>query len=208
MKIGEIRQDLKAEVAALEQKFLRRHLRAKSFTRPATYKLDVKAYAVLSHAALEQAFEDLCEVVADSAIRQYREYRRFSAPLLSIVSFVGNPLSVKTEEKQLALHPYQDHLESLGASSKMFKESTIQRNQGISCTYLARLLVPIGVQSQPDVDELDAINQLRDYRGDFAHRFQARLVVDPKVAVQLVGFCERYFDRVAEEAAVTIQEGL
>jgi hypothetical protein len=207
MKIGDICESLKDEVASLEQRFLKRHLRAKKFKRPGTYKLDVKAYAVLSHAALEQAFEDLAEQVADSALRQYKNYRTVSAPLLSMLSFVGSPLPVKTEEKTLTLHPYEDHLESLNGSARIFKDSTIQRNQGMSCKYLARLLIPIGVASQPDVDELDAINQLKDYRGDFAHRFQARLVIEPKVAAQLVGFCVQYFDRVAEEAAALIHEG-
>lgn len=206
MLIKDIISDLVSELDDLKAKFLDHHLTAATIETPDEYRLDVRAFAVLAHAAMEQAFEDLCETVADSAAAEYATKGAITAVTLSLVAFIGAPIQIKTEDTSIALNPRENHLKALCTSVKEYKQTIILRNQGMSCKYLGKLLAPIAISTIPDVDELDAINQLKDIRGESAHRYQARLVPDPTVMLQHVGFCHRYFGKVADEAAALIGE--
>ena len=208
MLIKDVISDLVSELEALEDKFLQHHLDSATIETPDQYRLDVKAFAVLAHAAMEQAFEDMCEAVADSTASEYEANGTTTTVTLSLLAFVASPLPIKTDDKTITLNPRENHLHALGASIKEFKQSIILRNQGMSCKYLGKLLAPIAISTVPDVDELDAINQLKDIRGESAHRYQARVVADPKVILQHVGFCYRYFRKVTTEAARLIGEVL
>jgi len=112
-KIRVIQQTLDEEIKVLTEHFLNKHLNTSKFEAPDQYKYDVKAFTVLSHAALEQAFEDVVELIAESAVWQYRNYRTYTPPLISMMSFLSEPLLVKTTGNTLDLDPFTQHMQSL-----------------------------------------------------------------------------------------------
>lgn len=134
-------------------------------------ELCLKAYILLSHAALEVYFEDTCLHAANEAVNKYKNAGSITKSLLGLVSSkVLRDVRTKSA-KRLASDAVSNisvfSTEALTAYSKRVKD-----NNGIKGENIRALLVPVGVE--PEIEEISAFNALNTFgtsRGDIAHKF-------------------------------------
>lgn len=134
-------------------------------------ELCLKAYILLSHAALEVYFEDACLNAATEAVGKYKNSGTITKSLLGLVSSkVLRDVRTKNAKK-LASDAVSNiavfSTEALTAYAKRVKD-----NNGIKGENIRSLLVPVGVE--PEVEEISAFNALNTFgtsRGDIAHKF-------------------------------------
>jgi hypothetical protein len=174
---------------------LRQHLLPDPFDPTGTYADDAVvrtrtlSFRVLAHAELETYFEDRSVEIAKLAWSSWQETRASSAPLLNLLGFCGQALSIPPEtlvapdENKKKGWPERVELtERIKVAVQDFIRRVTIENHGIREVNLVRMLLPIGLH----VSSIDAtfVSRLDDFgkrRGEAAHKSSAvQQAVDPK----------------------------
>ncbi|WP_143450347.1 HEPN domain-containing protein [Janthinobacterium sp. BJB446] len=198
--------ELVSFVAALREKYLSHHLAiANDFEKidgnsSSSYDLDVRAYCVFVHAAIEQYFEELADFSLNCVLEQWRSglpmSRESVVSIISIISFDGMAkLKIEDNEKNVQKKPLHYVSEVLNDSKKKLT-TRFKDNHGASLKYLRALFTPLGMVVDPTANAESALSLLASSRGAFAHRrtmltagFYVYKPISPLDAVQMANDC-------------------
>lgn len=194
-------QDLNHAVAGLEMKFIGPHLPVLPEIDPATYNLDVRAYLLLSHAALEQFVEDLCLELVNRATDSWESNHHLSEPVLALIAFYSDSLTISDNERDPEL-TFFDHIRlGLEKAKATYSSYLKKKNNGVSVKYLRQMLLPVGLSVPTDPKWVGSLAQLASYRGDNAHKHRVTKVTDPERAREWVQDCLQMATHLASDAA-------
>jgi hypothetical protein len=190
--------DLTINVARLEDTFINSFL-LEAAAKPEEYDLPVRAYCVLSHAALEEYFEGIALYVMKQSINDYIQHKRVRDSLLTLTAYNQLELNVNEDETTDEIRTF-DVIRPMLADVKTRFSRSVHKNQGISIKYLRRLLNPVAVDIKQDSNLKNSLMQLAKERGTFAHRGAARKIVSPEDAKNYVNDCLELCRDVKEKA--------
>lgn len=179
--------DLTINVARLEDTFINSFL-LEAAAKPEEYDLPVRAYCVLSHAALEEYFEGIALYVMKQSINDYVLHKRVRDSLLTLTAYNQLELKVNEDESTDEIRTF-DVIRPMLEDVKTRFSRSVHKNQGISIKYLRRLLNPVAVDIKQDSNLKNSLMQLAKERGTFAHRGAARKIVSPEDAKNYVNDC-------------------
>ncbi|MDX2301432.1 MAG: HEPN domain-containing protein [Microscillaceae bacterium] len=142
------------------------------------YALDVNAYTVLSHAALEEYFEQITLKIVELSHQTWKEKQTFNDSLVTLVYFVLSrtekkmKLKVKFKDVQerIRLAKAKNHIDELLGFCEDFFKIHIEGSHGIGFEYLMELLIPVAIDINQDVDMMRSLAKLKEERGEFAHK--------------------------------------
>lgn len=180
-------ETLTRNVARLEDVFIKGFLPL-STAKPEDYDLQVRAYCVLTHAALEEYLEGIALYVMKQSIDDYVMGKKVRDSLLTLTAYSRLELAVNENETTDEIRTYDVLRRMLDDANKRFSRS-VHNNQGISLKYLRRLLNPVAVDIVQDSNLKNSLMQLSKERGTFAHKGAARKVVSPEDARNYVKDC-------------------
>lgn len=194
-------QDLRHAVGGLETKFITPHLPVVPEVDPATYNLDVRAYLLLSHAALEQFVEDLCLELVNRATDSWESNHHLSEPILALIAFYSDGLTISDNERDPEV-TFFDHIRlGLEKAKATYSAYLKKKNNGVSVKYLRQMLLPVGMSVPTDPKWVGSLGQLASYRGDNAHKHRVTKVTDPERAREWVQDCLQMASQLADDAA-------
>lgn len=181
-KIIILYKELQETVASLETKFIQIHIPTKPDITPVDYSLDVKAYCVLSHAALEDFFEKISLLLMEHLnLALYDKRRRIDRGLLIFLKTYGSEIKIEDETRTT----FEYLRESLDKAKRSFSDY-VHNNHGISAKkYLAQLMVPVGIDVPQDPNLLNSLDQLAQERGQYAHKGVVNKILSPEDAKKL-----------------------
>jgi methyltransferase-like protein len=179
--------DLTINVARLEDTFINT-FRLEATAKPEEYDLPVRAYCVLSHAALEEYFEGIALYVMKQSIYDYIMYKKVRDSLLTLTAYNRLELNVDEDETADEIRTF-DVIRPMLEDAKARFSRSVHKNQGISLKYLRRLLNPVAVDIKQDSNLKNSLMQLAKERGTFAHKGAARKVISPEDAKNYVNDC-------------------
>lgn len=180
-------RDLTNHVARLEDAFIKGFL-AVSTAKPEDYDLSVRAYCVLTHAALEEYLEGIALYVMKQTIDDYVLRKTVRDSLLTLTAYGRLELKVNEDETTDEIRTFDVLRPMLDEAKTRFSRS-VHKNQGISLKYLRRLLNPVAVDIKQDSNLKNSLMQLAKERGTFAHKGAARKVISPEDAKNYVNDC-------------------
>ena len=181
--------ELETHLQTLESKFIASFLPTVApLVTPSEYEHFVKAYCVLSHAAIEDFTEKVALRVMSQSIEEWIMQRKSSETLITLVCFYGSKLNISDNENENERSCYQQLKEIFDVIKRDFSQD-IHKNHGISIKYLRRLLTPIAIDIPTDVITINSLQQLANERGDYAHKSKARRVLSPEDAQKYVYDC-------------------
>lgn len=178
---------LRLHIASLEEKFLKNFLTSQT-ANPGEYDLSVRAYCVLSHAALEEYLENVALYVMHQSVQAFLMEQKCNNTLLTLVSYYRLKLDLDVDENSSEKKAY-DYLRLILEKAKSRLSDEVARNQGFSIKYMRKLLVPVAVDIQEDANLKNSIMQLAKQRGTFAHKGAAIKVLSPEDAKGFVTDC-------------------
>ena len=180
-------EDLESHLTGLEDKFIRSFLGLPT-ADPNDYDLFVRAYCVLSHAALEEYIESFALYVMERSVDNFILKQEVTDTLLTLTAYYGLKIEVDEDESADETKAF-DQLRPLLENAKTRFSYSVHRNQGISIKYLRKLLCPIAVDIKQDPNLKNSLMQLAKERGTFAHRRAARKVISPEDAKNFLSDC-------------------
>lgn len=197
--------ELLARVCALEAKFIEPFFPVNPLVQPSAYELEVRAYCVLAHAALEEFVERTVLNLMSEAIDAWLDKRTYSDVLVTLVAYYGVKL-IPDDDDSLDTTKVFDHLRKLFNTARDRFSKDVSQNHGASLKYLRKLLVPVAVDITDDVAWLNSLQQLAKERGDYAHKTgSVQRVLAPEDARRYVFdalvICDDIRAKVREKAA-------
>jgi hypothetical protein len=196
---GEV-QALRRFIERIEKHFLTSHLSSVALGPPKQQEvLDVAAYAVLAHGALENFVEGLGLWTLERLERTWIHRRRATGSTASILLYRdAPPLSLDMTPGVLVFDNVRTALQ--GAKSETSKR--IEQNQGISLRHLRALFRPLGIDVPEDPLLAASLDSLVSLRHQWAHqyRFGAKVIKSAKDVQKIVGDCLVLADKLANGA--------
>jgi hypothetical protein len=154
---------LKRIVSILEGRFLTLHLDQAALKVSRKEHVDVSAYVVLAHAAIEGYLEATAQWVLDRAVANWTKRKRLStATACLLLSYECDPKF----DGDIAFDRIRKALD--GAKSSLSKIINAD-NHDISLEHMRRLFVPLGVDVPQDQTLLASLDKLAKQRGAMAH---------------------------------------
>jgi hypothetical protein len=166
----------------LRSKYLDHHIKAQETADSGagqapsaeSYDLDVRAYCVFVHAAIEQFFEELADYVLASILVQWRSGLPMSrASIVSLISLIAHDgiskLPIEDDEKLNQVKPLH-YISDLIINAESKLKRKFQDNHGASLKYLRALFSPLGMSIDPNPNAESGLSRLASSRGAFAHR--------------------------------------
>lgn len=165
--------ELARKLEALSDRFLEPHLAKADLTTDE--EDDIRAFCVLSHAALEEYIETFASDYRERLLNRWTTgigLRKLA--VVSLISFVvsqGKTFKIENEsdEKNSQTAPIHQIRTRL-AESQTAHANLVDSNHGASKSYIRGLLVPLGFGDVSDHTVMDAISKLANNRGSYAHR--------------------------------------
>lgn len=179
--------DLKKHVAHLEESLIKRFL-SLATANPAEYDLPVRAYCVLTHAALEDYLECIALYVMKQSIEDYVMRKKVRDTLLMLVAYQGLTIKIDDDEKTSETRTF-DQLRLMLEEARTRFSQAVHQNHGISVKYMRRLLIPVAIDIKQDINLKNSLIQLSKQRGTFAHKRRAQKVLAPEDAKGFVTDC-------------------
>lgn len=167
---------------------------------PNKYKHFVKAYCVLSHAALEEYFEEIALAVMIHSISAWQTKRVFNDCLLALIGHHHRALHDPDEKR---LRQSFDFLRHLLDEVKTQFSNEIHNNNGADIKYLKRLLEPVAINISNDPIQLNSLAKLANERGNYAHKSFAQgitSILSPSDAKTYVDDCLKLCEEVRNDA--------
>ena len=183
----ELFAELEQHLQQLERRFIRPHLPLPPTADPCAYDLDVRAFCMLSHAALEQFIEDVCRQLMIDASSSWIDTRQASNTLLALFAF-GPELELELREASAEQSFFEYIRQDIDRRKTAFSKVLFENN-GISSKYLRQMLLPVGLNVPDNARWLGSLNQLAKQRGETAHRGQVRVIPAPNDVLEWVRDC-------------------
>src|SRR5215216_3307367 len=136
--------DLSAHINILEHQFIARFLPPDPSTSPSEYEHFVKAYCILSHAAIEEYFEILSLKVMSQSLKEWLTKRRYTDTLTTLICTYGPKIKIDEDETTRETKVF-DYLRPIFEDVKARFSSDIFNNHGISTKYLRKILIPVAI---------------------------------------------------------------
>lgn len=166
-KLQELEDDLKSEIAALEERFLAPWMPAQPTHRPEDFHHDVKAYCVLAHAAFEEFVEEI-SLIALTAAKAAWQSKKFSVGTVALLLSYGEMVAL-AEDEDIDQKRVFDQVRNCIDACVTKHSNALANNHGFSIRYLRSILTPVGVDIPEDVRLLTSLSELAAARGSYAH---------------------------------------
>lgn len=165
----------------LEDKYITPHL--DPLQTPKEYELDVRSFCILAHAAFEEFIEYICIYLLNEIEIKFTYSQRISYSSLCLLHFKGSDKDVD-DDNWLDSDRLFDRLKSqIDSIKKSFSNYIMENNHGIRLKYLKKLLIPLGLDLPSDVKVITSLNNLANYRGNYAHSSHRKpMTVSPEDA--------------------------
>ena len=191
--------ELQNYLARLQDKFLKPYLPARPEQSPSDYELDVMAYCVLSHAAIEGFVEQVAISVSSEAFDGFEKQLVVSDSLLSLSAYFKE---VALPAASDSVRTCNDRLRAHLREVKQKYSGQVYENNGINIKYLDSLLIPIGIDVDLAPQHRDSLVKLVDHRGTYAHKgVGARRNLSPEDAAAFIKDCVEICAQIASKAA-------
>jgi hypothetical protein len=158
--------NLRAALSATRERFLHPYLVGAVTLDPpgAAQRLDQSAFVVLSHAALEEYFEQLAMWV-HAELQMRWSATKTPLPTLATLSHLRGAIKFDPKTHSTLFDRIRLRLNEVAGSFP----NMIKNNHGASTHYLREIYYPIGIDLPNDARMLGAIDTLADLRGSAAH---------------------------------------
>ena len=183
----------------LQKKFIAQFLPANPTTLPIQYQLDVQAYCLLAHAAIEEYVEQVALALADETITSWSKGARPNRTLVSLVAFYDEESSIE-DDKVLTTTKCFDRIRHLLKSLHKKYSQDVQDNHGVSVKYLRRILYPVAIDISDDPKLQNSLRTLALERGSYAHKSTIKKVLSPEDAATCVQDCQTICLDIATQA--------
>lgn len=167
VNIQESLDKLKLYLSELEDKYIDIH--RDPLENPEAYKLDVRSYCVLSHAAFEEFVENVCLYALNEIEDKFVNTQRISYSTLCLLHFNGNNKTIDDDSWNDNDRIYDYLLAQLKSIKSVFSKYIVNQNHGVGVKYLKKLLIPLGLYTPLDIKHLTSLDNLTQYRGGYAH---------------------------------------
>lgn len=167
VNIQESLDKLELYLLELEDKYIDIH--KDPLENPETYKLDVRSYCVLSHAAFEEFVENVCLYALNEIEDKFVNTQRISYSTLCLLHFNGNNKTIDDDSWNNNDRIYDYLLAQLKSIKSVFSKYIVNQNHGVGIKYLKKLLIPLGLYTPLDIKHLTSLDNLTQYRGGYAH---------------------------------------
>jgi hypothetical protein len=201
MKRSGPRIELKAltrSVKEVESRFLLPHLGPPTLGAPSREEvLDVAAYVVLVHGALENFAEGLALWVLTRSVANWTKRKKATRSTVSLLLYQKPPADDSLQK------PVFDNIRMALDSAKATVSKTVHDNHGITLDHLRTLFVPLGVNIPADPVLTASLELLVTMRHQWAHqdRRRTKLVKSAKDAQTTVSDCLTLAKKLSAEAA-------
>lgn len=189
---------LKRAISEIEQRFLKPHLTSAPTLKPPTRteQLDVAAYVVLAHGAIENFVEGVALWVLARSVGSWTTRKKVTRATASIL-LAQSPPAVPGGP-QLVF----DMLRTALDDAKTNISRAINDNNGISTRHLRSLFYPLGVDVPNDSVLVGSLELVIAIRHEWAHRsrFGATVPKSAKDAYNAVSDCIKLAEKLAEAA--------
>jgi hypothetical protein len=193
---------LRRAVSEVEERFLLPHL-----TSPATLKtpsrseqLDVAAYIVLAHGALENFVEGVALWVLTRSVDNWAAHKRVTRATAAIL------LSQLPPDESAPPRQVFDILRKALDKARTDISRSINENNGISTRHLRSLFYPLGVDVPDDPLLVGSLDLVITIRHEWAHqsRFGAKVTKSAQDVQTAVADCLKLAEKLAR-AATTVK---
>lgn len=167
VNIQESLDKLELYLLELEDKYIDIH--RDPLENPEAYKLDVRSYCVLSHAAFEEFVENVCLYALNEIEDKFVNTQRISYSTLCLLHFNGNNKTIDDDSWNDNDRIYDYLLAQLKSIKSVFSKYIVNQNHGVGVKYLKKLLIPLGLYTPLDIKHLTSLDNLTQYRGGYAH---------------------------------------
>jgi RiboL-PSP-HEPN len=196
---------LKQQIASFEEKYIKHHLPADPSEDPEEYDLDVKSYFILSHAAFEEYFESIALKVVSIAEEKWILHKTPTKTAMAIFLFTNIKFKIPDDDEPLEDNLFNIFRKQFGECKRKFSND-ITKNHGCSPKYLKKILLPAGIDFQPDTNALNSFTQLARNRGQYAHKGSARNILVPEDALDFVNDCLEFAEKIQIELSIEFNE--
>jgi hypothetical protein len=190
---------LKAYASELEKHFIRRYLTAPTLSPPNREEsLQVAAYVVLVHGALENFIEGLALWTLDRTVTNWTAGKATSRRTAAVLLYQPPP---KIDSVQ-HVTTYENIRLAL-ASANQTQSIAIRDNNGIALKHVRELFYPLGVDVPNDPVLTGSIDMIVTMRHQWAHqyRFGTKIVKSAKDAMIAVADCLEFAKQLAAEVS-------
>lgn len=181
---------LKSYVSELEKHFIRRYLTAPTLLAPSREEsLNVAAYVVLVHGALENFIEGLALWVLDQTVTNWINGKAASRRTVAIALY--HPPKKLDPAQNITTY---DNIRLALAAENQTQSNTIRDNNGIALKHVRELFYPLGVDVPNDPVLTASIDMIVSMRHHWAHqsRFGTKIVKSAKDATIAVADCLQF----------------
>lgn len=190
---------LSESISVYRERFIAPHTPADPEVGPEVYELDVKAFCLLTHAAFEQYFEELCLHMMKSAVDKWISFRGATECLLMLLTRYGMKYKLPSKDEGPEIRIF-DHVRTMAENVKQLYSRDIHENHGVSPKYLRSMLVPVGLDFNPDANTINSLCKLAEERGQYAHRGFVRRSLAPEDVANYVDDCLRFAEEISRNA--------
>ena len=186
-------------VQSIEDQFLKRHLQAAALGPPSEPEtLDVAAYVVLAHGALENFIEGVCLWALGHVQKNWLMKQRASRCTASMLLYLGE---VRPDDD--VSQSVFDTLRLAIDKAKSVYSHDLGNNNGIAMKHLRALFRPLGIDVPEDPTLVGSLELLVSMRHQWAHqyRFGAKTVKTAADVKVTVADCLALATKLAENSA-------
>ena len=190
---------LKRFIAEVEGQFLAPHLASSALAPPTRREvLDVAAYVVLTHGALENFIEGLGLWALERVERSWLYNKRATRATASILLYLSAPKEDTAPGKSVF-----DNLRLALQDAKSEAAVRIEKNNGVAPLNLRALFRPLGIDVPEDPILSASLDSLVSLRHQWAHqyRFGARVLKSARDVKRTVQDCVVLAEQLSSEAA-------
>ena len=190
---------LRRSLAEIEQRFLAAHLASVPTLMPPSRpeQLDVAAYVVLAHGALENFVEGVALWVLTRSVARWTTDKRVTRATASILLSTSPPSEPKGPQSVF------DTVRKALEEAKADISHAINENNGVSTRHLRSLFYPLGVDVPEDPMLVGSLELVIKIRHEWAHqsRFGAKDVKSARDVRTAVSDCLTLAEKLAKAAS-------
>lgn len=195
--------ELEKYVTLIRTKYLDPFIPAHPTAKPSDYEFEVKSFCILSHAALEEYFENVAITIMHKSIEAFYS-QTLTYPLLAMLSYSNQRLSIDGNEDHAELKSF-DNIRNLLEEFKQQFSIEINNNNGISPKYLRKIFTPIYINIIDDPNIKNSLKQLAKERGSYSHKRKNPTIPPPEDVRAYVDDCLSLCRNIKDQAYALIK---
>jgi hypothetical protein len=164
------------------------------------FRYPVKAFCILSHAAIEEYIEQIVIDLVSESIDNWIHKNKPNTTLLALLGYYGKKYVVNNDESNITRNHARIR-ELLDDLKNQFSKD-VYENNGIGIRYLRKLIYPVGIDVDCEPAIMSAWQKLAKERGMYAHKKSVVRVLSPEDANQCVEDCLILCKNIAQEASI------